>query len=41
MEILFENIVVYGSAILICIFVVILYLRRQKKRSRNAEAKNR
>ena len=39
MEILIENIVVYASAILICLLVVILYLRRQKMRSRNVEAK--
>jgi uncharacterized membrane protein YvbJ len=39
MEILVENIVVYASAILICLLVVILYLRRQKRRSRDTEAK--
>ena len=39
MEVLLENIVVYGVAILLCLVVVVLYLRRQKRRSKKVEAK--
>jgi thioredoxin reductase (NADPH) len=39
MEQLVENIVVYSVAIMICLLVVILYLRRQKRKSNKVEAK--
>jgi thioredoxin reductase/Pyruvate/2-oxoacid:ferredoxin oxidoreductase delta subunit len=39
MELLVENIVVYSMAIMICLVVVILYLRRQKRKSNKVEAK--
>jgi len=39
MEQLVENIVVYSVAIMICLVVVILYLRRQKRKSNKVEAK--
>jgi thioredoxin reductase/Pyruvate/2-oxoacid:ferredoxin oxidoreductase delta subunit len=39
MEQLVENIAVYTLAILVCLGVVILYLRRQKKKSKKVEAK--
>jgi len=39
MEQLIENIVVYSVAIMICLVVVILYLRRQKRKSNKVEAK--
>jgi thioredoxin reductase (NADPH) len=39
MEILVENIVVYSAALLFCLLVVFLYLRRQKRNSRKVEAK--
>jgi thioredoxin reductase/Pyruvate/2-oxoacid:ferredoxin oxidoreductase delta subunit len=39
MEQLVENIVVYSVAILICLVVVLLYLRRQRRKSKKVEAK--
>jgi len=39
MEPLLENIVVYSAAIVFCLLVVFLYLRRQKKNSRKVEEK--
>jgi len=39
MELLVENIVVYGAAILICLLVVVLYLRRQSRKSKKVEEK--
>jgi thioredoxin reductase/ferredoxin len=39
MEQLIENIVVYSAAVIICLAVVVLYLRRQSKRSKKVEAK--
>jgi thioredoxin reductase (NADPH) len=39
METYIENIVVYSAAILFCLLVVFLYLRRQKKNSRKVEEK--
>ena len=39
MELLVENIAVYGAAILVCLAVVFLYLRRQRRRSKKVEAK--
>ncbi len=39
MELLIEKIVVYTSAILICLGVVLLYLRREKRKSKKVEAK--
>jgi thioredoxin reductase/Pyruvate/2-oxoacid:ferredoxin oxidoreductase delta subunit len=39
MEQLVENIVVYSVAIIICLAAVILYLRRQKRKSKKVEAK--
>jgi thioredoxin reductase (NADPH) len=39
MEQLIENIVVYGGAILICLLVIIVYLKRQSSRSKKVEEK--
>jgi thioredoxin reductase/Pyruvate/2-oxoacid:ferredoxin oxidoreductase delta subunit len=39
MEQLVENIVVYSVALLICLGVVVMYLRRQKRKSNKVEAK--
>jgi thioredoxin reductase (NADPH) len=39
MELLIENIVVYSLAILICLAAVILYLRRERRKSKKVEAK--
>jgi len=39
MEQLVENIVVYSVAIILCLAVVIIYLRRQKRKSRKVEEK--
>ncbi len=39
MEIVIENLVVYGSVILLCLIVVLIYLRKLKRGSRKTEAK--
>jgi thioredoxin reductase/Pyruvate/2-oxoacid:ferredoxin oxidoreductase delta subunit len=39
MELLIENILVYGSTALLCIVVVFIYLRKQKRNSKRVEAK--
>ncbi len=39
MEIMIENLVVYGSVILLCLIVVLIYLRKLKRGSRRTEAK--
>jgi len=39
MEIVIENLVVYGSVILLCLVVVLIYLRKLKRGSRRTEAK--
>jgi thioredoxin reductase/Pyruvate/2-oxoacid:ferredoxin oxidoreductase delta subunit len=39
MEIMIENLVVYGSVILLCLIVVLIYLRKLKRGSRKTEAK--
>ncbi|MBM3437361.1 MAG: 4Fe-4S dicluster domain-containing protein [Bacteroidetes bacterium] len=39
MEILLENILVYGGVLLFCFVIVFIYLRRQKRESKAVEAK--
>jgi thioredoxin reductase len=39
MEIIFENILIYSLAIILCLVVIVLYLRRQRKNSRIVEEK--
>jgi len=39
MEILFENILVYGIVIILCVIVVVIYLRKQARQSREVEEK--
>jgi thioredoxin reductase len=39
MEVLIENIIVYGSVFLLCLVVILLYMRKLKRGSRKVEAK--
>ena len=39
MEILIENILIYGFVIILCAIVVYIYLRKQKRESKAAEEK--
>lgn len=39
MEIMIENLIVYGSVILLCLIVVLIYIRKLKRGSRKTEAK--
>jgi hypothetical protein len=39
MESLLENILVYGLAISLCLLVVFIYLRKQKRESKTVEDK--
>ena len=39
MEVLIEQIVIYGGVALLCLVVVVIYLRKQKRESKSVEEK--